>query len=131
MVMSFDILAPVDGHLPLMLGCTLRADQKVCGFNCGFEVRLLEKRAYTGHDFADEEVALGRSFVAWGDRNLENRYHNGVLVRIQINGERVKGGVIGRDKSVIFVVVKGHITEPMGEVDSRESPCAGAYWYEK
>jgi len=26
MVMGFDILAPVDGHLPLMLGCTLRAD---------------------------------------------------------------------------------------------------------
>ncbi len=36
---------------------------------------------------------------------MENRYYNGVLVKIEIDGERAKEGVIGRGWDVVFVVV--------------------------
>ena len=34
---------PTDGHLPLAWGSVIRADQKVCDFDSGIEVCLLEK----------------------------------------------------------------------------------------
>jgi hypothetical protein len=64
--------------------------------NCGIEVRLVEKLAYTAHDFADEGVALGRSFMSWEGRNLENRDYDGVSVETEIDGERIKEGVSNR-----------------------------------
>jgi hypothetical protein len=69
------VLVPVNGHLPQVLGSILMlgADQKVCDFDCGVELRILEKLAHMGHNFANEVVALSRSFIAWGGYNLENR----------------------------------------------------------
>ena len=46
-------------------------------------------------------------------------------VKVVINGERVKEGVIGRGRDVVSVVVKRHVTELMGEVDSRDNLGAG------
>ncbi len=77
-----------------------------------------------GHDFLDVVVAHSRSSMGWGDHNLENRYY-------KIDGEQVKEGVIGCSWDVVFVIVKGDITELMGEVDLCESPCASAYWHER
>jgi len=87
--------------------------------------------AYTSHDFADEGVALTRSFMSWGGRNLENRDYGGPLLGIVINGERVEEGVRGDGWNVIFIVVKCHIAECTGEVDSGDSPCASAQWRER
>jgi hypothetical protein len=70
-----------------MLGSVLGADQEVVDFDYGVMVSLFEKRAYTGHDFADENVAVSRSLMIWGDRNLENGDHSGVSVSVNINGE--------------------------------------------
>jgi len=54
MVVVFDALTPVDGHLPLMLGSIVGK----CDFDCGIEALILEKLAHTGRDFADQGVAL-------------------------------------------------------------------------
>ena len=56
MAVESSVPTPAGGHLPLMLGFTFGADQKVCNFDSGFGV--LEERAHVGHDFADEEVTL-------------------------------------------------------------------------
>ena len=46
-------------------------------------------------------------------------------VKVVIDGERVKEGVIGRGWDVVSVVVNRHVTELMGEVDSRDNLGAG------
>lgn len=97
-----------------------------CCFNRRFRVRLSEKFAYTGQDFADEGIVLSRSFVHWRNRNPENRNYDDVSVEIEIDGERVKEGVIVPGWDVISVGVKRHVTELMGEVNSDDSPCADA-----
>jgi hypothetical protein len=129
MAMGPDILIPTDGHLPPTLGSipVLRADQEVCDFDCGIEASSLEKLAYTGHDFADKGVALSRSFISWGCRSPENRDYGGVWVEIEIDGKRIKeGSGRGWHVGVVFVVVKRHFTELIGEVDSRDSLGVGA-----
>ena len=63
--------------------------------------------------------------MLWRDRNLENRDYDGVSVEAEINDEKVKEGVIVRSWGVVSVVVKRHINEFIGEVDSDDSPCAG------
>ena len=63
--------------------------------------------------------------MPWRDRNLENRDYDGVSVEAEINDERVKEEVIVRSWDVVSVVVKCHINEFIGEVDSDDSPCAG------
>jgi len=75
-----------------------------------------------GHDFADAEVSLSRSSMILGGRNLENREDDLVAVIGNINNKRVKERVIGRSWDVVFVVVKSHITKPIGEIDPRGSP---------
>jgi len=67
--------------------------------------------------------------MAFGGRNPENRDYNGVSVDIEIDGERVKEGIIGRGWNVEFVVANLHIiTEVTSEIDQRNSPGAGAWW---
>jgi len=91
-------------------------------------VVLLEKLAYMGHDFADVEVALSRSFMLFGGRHLENRDYTGgrasAVGWYEIDGKRVKEGVIGCGWDVVFVIVECHfITELAGgEVGLRDSP---------
>ena len=84
----------------------------------------LEKLAYAANDFADMGVALSRSSMVFGDRNLENRDCNSVVVEIVVDGKRVKEGVIGRGWDVVFVFVKRHVRyiEIRGEFDLRGGP---------
>ena len=62
MVVDFGVLFSAGGHLPLVLGSIVGADWKVCNFDCGIGV-LLEKLAYTAHDFTDVRVVLSLSFM--------------------------------------------------------------------
>ena len=48
-----------------------------------------------------------------------------MLIRIEIDGERVKEGVIVRGWDVVSAIIKRHITEFVGGVDSSGGPCAG------
>ena len=92
MVALFDVLAPAGGHLPFMLRSTLRTDQIVCDFDFGIGVCHLEKLVYAADDFADVGVALSRSSIVFGDRDLENRDYDSVVVEIVVDGKRVKEG---------------------------------------
>jgi len=77
MVAVCDVLAPPDGHVPLILRSTLGADYKVYHFDRGLlGLLLIEKFAYMEYDLADEVVALARSPIIWGSRNLENGDYN-------------------------------------------------------
>jgi hypothetical protein len=115
------VLVPVSRHLPQVLGpiLILGADQKVCDFDRGIELRILEKLAHAGHDFADEVVTLSRLFVSWRGRNPENRDDSGVSIKIEVDGERVRKGVSEEAWDVVFVFIECHIAE-FGEV----------YWYD-
>ena len=126
MVVRLSVLVPANGHLPLVLGSIVGADQNVCDLDRRTGVYLLQKFVYTAHDFADVEVALSQSLIPWGDRNPENRDYDHVWV--QIDGERVKEGVSVCGLDVVkFAVVGRHITElVVGEVDTRDNPGAGA-----
>ena len=49
---------------------------------------------YTGYDFEDLEVSISRPCMQIGDRTLDSRDYDSVLVS-SIDGERVKEEVIG------------------------------------
>ena len=99
MVGFFGGIVPANGHLPLVPGLIVGADQKVYNLDCGFGVALLKKAAYTSHNFTDLGVSLSQSFMAFGGCHLENRDYAGGRVSAggwhEIDDKRVKEGVIG------------------------------------
>ena len=75
--------------------------------SCGFELATV--------------TTLGRSFIYLGSRHVEKSDYG--VGSFDIDGERVREGVIGCGWDVVFVVFERHITElEAGEVDPRDSP---------
>ena len=66
--------------------------------------------------------------MPWVDRNTENRDYDSASIETEIDGERFKEGVSGSGWGVVLVVVRRHITELMGEVDSCSDPDAAMQW---
>ena len=56
MVMHLNVLVPADGHPPLILGSIVGADYYVCDLDRRTGAYLLQKFAYTVHDFANVDV---------------------------------------------------------------------------
>jgi len=70
-------------------------------------------------------TTLGQSFMYLGGHRVENSGYG--VGSFDIDGERVKEGVIGCSWDVLFVVFERHITElGAGEVDPCDSPGEGA-----
>ena len=94
MVVHPDDLVLVNRRLPPIPGSVLRVYQKARNTDFGIVPRILGDPLHMGHNFADEGIALIRSFGSQEDHDLGNRYRDGVLAGI--DGERVEEGVGGR-----------------------------------
>ena len=113
----------------MILGVPLRADKKVYSFDCSGGILTTEELTYMGNDSLDVGVAFARSSMFLGCRHLENGEYDGVVFRYVIDGERVKKGVIGCDRGVVFVSTERHLTEVIREVDQDSIPSGESYWH--
>ena len=83
------------------------ADKKIPDVDCGHGALAYEKPLNASYNFLDVRITLSRLPMLSGERHLENRDYNPLVVRVVIDREGFEEWVVARDWDVLLVTGGG------------------------